>query len=464
MPVLVCSETLVVESINVAASGALGLAPDRARAVALQALFEGDELGERLLEGLRDADSVTLHATVAGTLTTLREVQVHARRADDRIVVVLTPAPGASPERAELERLQRALADAERERARVEDAHRALAAPSEPVTIIGRSAPMLRLTDEIERVAPTPSTVLIHGESGSGKELVARAIHAGSQRADMPLVTLNCAAMPETLLESELFGHERGAFTGADRQRLGKFELAHKGTLFLDEIAELSGAAQAKLLRVLQDGTLVRVGGSETIATDVRLIAASHRDLAERVRAGRFREDLFYRLNVFKLVVPALRERAEDIKPLAEFFHERHARRMARPVRPISERSMRRLLGYRFPGNVRELENTMERATLLAREHDEELDVQLPESPVALGEQGAGRGDTSSVPRDVLLDLSLEQLQRLQIMHALEATGYKVFGDDGAAKRLEINPQTLLSRMDKLGVPRPRQAKKARRL
>ncbi|MEM1424072.1 MAG: sigma 54-interacting transcriptional regulator, partial [Planctomycetota bacterium] len=288
-----------------------------------------------------------------------------------------------------------------------------------------------------------------------------------SDRAGMPLVTLNCAAIPETLLESELFGHERGAFTGADRQRLGKFELAHKGTLFLDEIAELSPAAQAKLLRVLQDGTIARVGGAETISTDVRLIAASHRDLADRVRAGRFREDLFYRLNVFRLQVPPLRERAEDIKPLAEFFHERHARRMARPVRPVSERSMRRLLGYRFPGNVRELENTIERATLLMREHDEELDVRLPESSVSLSEDATSRGaagDASSVPRDVLLDLTLEQLQRLQITHALEATGYKVSGKGGAAEKLEINPQTLLSRMDKLGIPRPRIAKRARSL
>ena len=326
--------------------------------------------------------------------------------------------------------------------------------------------PVRAVRDLSFRLDPNESLGIV-GESGSGKELGARAVHERAQRAHMPLVTINCAAMPETLLESELFGHERGAFTGADRQRLGRFELAHKGTLFLDEIAELSPAAQAKLLRVLQDGTIARVGGSETIATDVRLIAASHRDLAQRVRAGRFREDLFYRLNVFRLQVPALRERVEDIKPLAQFFHERHARRMAKPVRPLSERSMRRLLGYRFPGNVRELENTLERATLLMGEHDEELDVQLPESSVALSEESAhasGKSGANAVPRDVLLDLTLEQLQRLQIAHALEATGYKVSGPGGAAEKLDIKPQTLLSRMDKLGIPRPRAVKRARSL
>ena len=463
LPILVTDGAGRLTACTTRSEGPLGLVPDRAPGTPIVECFEdGHALLGRLLGAT--GETVTLSARVSSAQAFWTDVDLHARRREDGWVIVVTDASERASARDELARLQEALADAQRERTRAEDARRALSQPSEPVAIIGRSAPMLRLTEEIERVAPTPSTVLIHGESGSGKELVARAIHERSDRAHKPLVALNCAAMPETLLESELFGHERGAFTGADRQRPGKFELAHKGTLFLDEIAELSPAAQAKLLRVLQDGTIVRVGGAETIATDVRLIAASHRDLAERVRAGRFREDLFYRLNVFRLNVPALRERAEDIKPLAQFFHERHARRMARAVRPISERSMRRLLGYRFPGNVRELENTMERATLLMGEHDEELDVQLPESSVSLSEEGVGRGDTSGVPRDVLLDLTIEQLQRLQIMHALEATGYKVSGEGGAAAKLDINPQTLLSRMDKLGIPRPRAAKRARSL
>jgi transcriptional regulator with GAF, ATPase, and Fis domain len=295
--------------------------------------------------------------------------------------------------------------------------------------------------------------------------VLARHIHAQTARSksdgEPPFVHVNCSALPATLVEGELFGHERGAFTGADRQRLGKFELADGGTLFLDEVAELSPPAQAKLLRVLQEGTFERVGGTETIRVDVRVVAATHRDLLQQVERGRFREDLFYRLNVFTISVPPLRDRREDIRPLAEFFHERHARLMAREVLPISERSMRRLMTYRWPGNVRELENAIERATLLAS--GAELDIELPQAPSSGGgSTGSGGGrDTSQVPRDVLLDLSHDQLQRLQIMHALETREYRVFGTDGAAAKLGLNPQTLLSRMDKLGIPRPRIMRKA---
>jgi transcriptional regulator with GAF, ATPase, and Fis domain len=341
-----------------------------------------------------------------------------------------------------------------------------IAAQGAQAEIVGASGALLRMLDEVYRVAASSATVLIHGESGSGKELVARTIHGRSPRAARPMVALNCAAIPESLLESELFGHERGAFTGADRQRMGKFELADGSTLFLDEVAELSPAAQAKLLRVLQERAFTRVGGSETIHTDVRLIAATHRDLAMRVRRGMFREDLFYRLNVFKIEVPPLRERAEDIAALAAFLHEKHARRLAREVLPISERSVRRMLAYRWPGNVRELENAIERATLLAT--GSELEVELPDTP-ALSADGVGgpaepgSRDTSAVPRDVLLDLTLDQLQRLQIMHAMETRGYRVFGADGAAEKLGINPQTLLSRMVRLGVPRPRAMRRALR-
>jgi transcriptional regulator with GAF, ATPase, and Fis domain len=255
-----------------------------------------------------------------------------------------------------------------------------------------------------------------------------------------------------------LFGHERGAFTGADRQRLGKFELADGGTLFLDELAELPLSAQAKILRVLQDGTFERVGGSEQIAADVRLVAATHRDLVRQVSRGLFREDLFYRLNVFRIEVPPLRDRREDLKPLVQHLHTEFARRMARPVLPISERSMRRVLAYRWPGNIRELANAVERATLLA--DGPELEIELPD--IAPPESGGQSGREAPQTRDILLDLTLEQLQRLQIMHALETTGYKVFGDDGAARRLEINPQTLLSRMDRFGIPRPRSARQGR--
>ncbi len=392
-----------------------------------------------------------------------RWVDLWASQQDEGgVLLVLMDASERRSARAELARLQEALGESERARERAQTVQRELTSPAEAPRMVGDSGEMLRLDDEVRRVAPSPSTVLIQGESGSGKELVARSIHARSGRAGAALVTLNCAAMPDTLLESELFGHERGAFTGADRRRLGKFELADGGTLFLDEIAELSPAAQAKLLRVLQDGTLTRVGGSEMISTDVRLIAASHRDLAEQVRRGRFREDLFFRLNVFRLVVPPLRDRPEDVTALADFFHERHARRMGRRVLPISERSVRRLVGYRWPGNVRELENTIERATLLAGEHDAELDVRLPETTVSASPEPQDARGAGSVPRDVLLDLTLEQLQRLQIMHALETTSYKVFGAGGAGEKLGLNPQTLLSRMDKLGIPRPRAMRRAR--
>ena len=387
------------------------------------------------------------------------QVDLLLRAVEGGVCVVLLDAQERAAGRAELARLQSALAAAEKDLARMGALQRELAAPDESPRIIGSSAPMLRMMDQIERVAPTPATVLIHGESGSGKELVARAIHGGSPRARRALIAVNCAALPETLIESELFGHERGAFTGADRQRLGKFELADEGTLFLDEIAELSPQAQAKLLRVLQEGAFERVGGAETIHVDVRLVAATHRDLAQQVQRGRFREDLFYRLNVFKIEVPSLRDRREDIRALAEHFHTMHARRLARPVLPISERSMRRILTYRWPGNVRELENCIERATLLAT--GAELDVELPDSAPTTtpGSASSGAGaatDTSRIPRDVLLDLTLDQLQRLQIMHALETNKYRVFGEGGAAEKLGLHPQTLLSRMDKLGIPRPR--------
>jgi len=390
-------------------------------------------------------------------------------RADAGVrIIVVTEAGERRAHMEEIERLRESVARAERDRTRAESLGSAIAAQSGQAEIVGTAASVLRMMDQVERVAPSTATVLIHGESGSGKELVARAIHARSPRAGKPMVALNCAAIPETLLESELFGHERGAFTGADRQRLGKFELADESTLFLDEVAELSSAAQAKLLRVLQERAFTRVGGSETIQTDVRLIAATHRDLAMQVRRGRFREDLFYRLNVFRIDVPPLRERAEDIAALAAFLHEKHARRLARSILPISERSVRRMLAYRWPGNVRELENAVERATLLAT--GSELEIELPDTPSlapdgegSTGSSDVSARDTSMVPRDVLLDLTIDQLQRLQIMHALETRSYRVFGPGGSAEKLGLNPQTLLSRMDRLGIPRPRAMRRALR-
>ncbi len=368
----------------------------------------------------------------------------------DARVVVLLEASSRVASSDEADRLRAALATSEAQRARLAIVQEELVEPDVP-EMIGSSLGLARVREQVARVAPTSTTVLVQGETGSGKELVARSIHAGSPRSRRTFVAVNCAALPESLIESELFGHERGAFTGADRQRLGKFELADGGTLFLDEVAELPLPAQAKLLRVLQDGTFERVGGSEQIGVDVRLIAATHRDLIRQVSRSLFREDLFYRLNVFRIEVPPLRERREDLRALVEHLHVSVARRMAKPVLPISERSMRRVLAYRWPGNIRELANAVERATLLA--DGPELEIELPE--IAPAERSSD-GTEAAPTRDILLDLTLEQLQRLHIMHALETSRYRVFGDGGAAKRLEINPQTLLSRMDKFGIPRPR--------
>ncbi|MBL8990269.1 MAG: sigma-54-dependent Fis family transcriptional regulator [Phycisphaerae bacterium] len=361
---------------------------------------------------------------------------------------------------AEVARLRARLAESESARARLATLQEETVEAETGVVMIGDSAGLRRVRDQVARVAPTSTTVLIQGETGAGKELVARSIHHASPRRRKAFVAVNCAALPESLIESELFGHEKGAFTGADRRRIGKFELADGGTLFLDEIAELPTAAQAKLLRVLQDGAFERVGGAETITVDVRLIAATHRDLARQVERARFREDLFYRLSVFRIEVPPLRDRREDLRPLVEHLHDRAARRMARPVLPISESSMRRVLAYPWPGNVRELNNAVERATLLA--DGPELEIELPESPLTGPAQGPARSAAGQPTRDILLDLTLEQLQRLQITHALESCGYRVFGPGGAAERLDINPNTLLSRMDKFGIPRPRTVRRER--
>jgi len=385
-------------------------------------------------------------------------------------VVTVLDAAGRVAAEGEVERLRERLAESERARMKLRSLHQELAEGGGAPRMVGSSAALQRVREQIARVAPTDTTVLVQGETGSGKELVARSIHAESARAGAAFVAVNCAALPESLIESELFGHERGAFTGADRRRLGKFELADGGTLFLDEIAELPLQAQAKLLRVLQYGTFERVGGTETLRVDVRVVAATHRDLARRVERGLFREDLYYRLNVLRIEVPPLRERREDLPELIGYLHREVARRMARPVLPVSERSMRRVMAYRWPGNIRELANAVERATLLA--DGPELEIELPDAAPSHGdgESGAGggggglspRGGGSPETRDILLDLTLEQLQRLQIMHALESCGYRVFGEDGAARKLDIHPSTLLSRMDKFGIPRPRSVRKRR--
>ena len=304
--------------------------------------------------------------------------------------------------------------------------------------IVGQSPSLQEVLTQVELVAPTDTSVLIVGETGTGKELICRALHHASQRRDYPLIKLNCAAIPSGLIESELFGHEKGAFTGAIAQKRGRFELAHNGTLFLDEIGDIPLETQPKLLRLLQEQEFERVGGTRTIAVDVRVIAATHRELAAMVQEGTFREDLFYRLNVFPVPLPPLRQRPEDIPSLAHFFVHRISRRLGRPVSPFSPRALERLVAYAWPGNVRELENIVERAVILCQGQTiTEAHVQVGSGVVV---QPAGGIKT------------LQELEKEHIGAALAATGGKVSGLGGAAELLGLKPTTLESRMKKLGI------------
>lgn len=321
-----------------------------------------------------------------------------------------------------------------------------------PDSLLGESAPMRKLADEIRRVAPTDATVLITGETGTGKELVARAVHSASRRADKPLVRVNCAAIPANLMESEFFGHERGAFTGALTRREGRFALADSGTIFLDEIGELSLDLQAKLLRVLQEGEFEMVGSSKTRRVDVRVIAATNRDLEALVRTGDFREDLFYRICVFPLRVPALRERGNDIVLLAETFAGRFARRMGMRIGAPAEADNALLLGYGWPGNVRELQNVIERAIILSSGNRPNLARALPDGVAA---SAAERGKNHDAPQTILTAADVKELERRNIERALEMHGGKISGPDGAAARLGIPASTLRSRMKALDIQIP---------
>jgi formate hydrogenlyase transcriptional activator len=305
--------------------------------------------------------------------------------------------------------------------------------------IIGQSAPMRQLLRTIEQVAPTEATVLIQGETGTGKELLARAVHNRSLRKDRPLVKVNCGSIPSGLVESELFGHEKGAFTGATQRRIGRFELANGGTIFLDEVTELPFDTQVKLLRVLQEGEFERVGSSETIKVDVRVIAATNRELKEVVANGTFRSDLFYRLNVFPLKAPPLRERKGDVLLLVHFFLGKYAKKLGKEVRSVSQKSMESLTNYNWPGNVRELQNVVERAVVLASGSIANIDDSVLQS------HGTAQQSIDT----------LENIERHHIVRALNETGWVIHGKKGAAEILGINPSTLRSRIDKLGIRRP---------
>ena len=308
--------------------------------------------------------------------------------------------------------------------------------------LIGDSPALARVREQIAQVAATDSTVLIEGETGTGKELVARAIHAQSARRERALVTLNCAALPRELVESELFGHEKGAFTGAHQQRRGRFELADGGSLLLDEVGELPLEAQAKLLRVLQEREFERVGGSRELRVDVRVIAATNRDLRAEVAAGRFRADLYFRLNVFPIALPPLRERRDDIPRLLQHVVARIARRLGREVEGIAPGFIERARAHDWPGNVRELENVVERALIMSRGGVLDGDGGLSAAPPA--------GATAAAAP--LAQTSLLEVERAHIRGVLDASGWVIEGDAGAAQRLGLNPSTLRGRMRKLGI------------
>jgi formate hydrogenlyase transcriptional activator len=306
--------------------------------------------------------------------------------------------------------------------------------------IIGKSLALEAVLEQVERVAPTGSTVLIEGETGTGKELIARAIHNLSSRCGRAFIKLNCAAIPLDLLESELFGHERGAFTGAIAQKIGRFEMADKGTLFLDEVGDIPPALQPKLLRVLQEQEFERLGSTRTHKVDVRLVAATNRDLTEMVKRNEFRSDLYYRLNVFPLTLPPLRARREDIPALVTHFVEILGRRLGRQIKYIAPETMSALSSYDWPGNIRELQNLVERAVILSNSGV------LPNPLPAAGTQPVAVSPVAT---------TLKDSERAVILHTLEATAWVIGGPNGAAARLGLKRTTLICKMQKLGICRP---------
>jgi formate hydrogenlyase transcriptional activator len=305
--------------------------------------------------------------------------------------------------------------------------------------IIGNSAALESVLEQVERVAPTNSTVLIQGETGTGKELIARAIHNLSSRCGRPFIKLNCAAIPFDLLESELFGHEKGAFTGAIAQKVGRFELADKGTLFLDEVGDIPLALQPKLLRVLQEKEFERLGSARTHQVDVRLVAATNRNLTDMVKQSEFRSDLYYRLNVFPIPLPPLRARREDIPTLVEHFVEIYAHRMDKQIEHIPQETMSALISYQWPGNIRELQNFIERSVILTSGN-------VLHPPLASLKRAAKAESIGAI--------TLEDAEREHIRKTLEQTHWVVAGPNGAAVRLGMKRSTLYFRMQKLGISR----------
>ena len=403
---------------------------------------DGIEVVRRLRE--QDPDATVLVVSAHGTIA----IAVEAMR-EGAIDFIEKP---FSPEvlRARVEKavqIARERKGASAARARVEALEEDLSRDHDPHGLVGRSEPMRRVLDQVRKVAATGATVLVLGESGTGKELVARAIHDASPRRDQPFVSISCAAIPETLLESELFGHEKGAFTGAIRRKLGRFELANGGTLFLDEVGEIPAPVQVKLLRVLQERQFERVGGEETVEVDVRVVSATNRDLAQMVRDGRFREDLFYRLNVVPLALPPLRDRPGDVEAIAAHFVARQAPRMGRAVKGISPEALELLRRHRWPGNVRELENVIEQALVFAEGELVSPD-DLPE-----GLRRASPAPALPVPTgDRSLTEILEDLERQLILAAYEKARHV---KAETARLLGIKPSALYYKLEKYGIVKP---------
>ena len=327
-------------------------------------------------------------------------------------------------------------------------------AGSQENVIIGESDALKRVWCCIDQVASTDTTVLILGETGTGKELVAREIHTRSTRKDRPLVKVNCTVLPSELIESELFGHEKGAFTGATARQIGRFELADGGTIFLDEVGDLPLRLQPRLLRVLQEGEFERLGSGKTIKVDVRVIAATNRNLAEAMQRGRFRHDLYYRLNVYPITLPPLRERRGDIELLAEAFLQEASRRLGRLYDPISDEVLESLKRHDWPGNIRELKNVIDRAAVVSTGSW----LELPEHwAVSIRRfSGAAPAEVSRPFKRALGERTLEEHQRSHILQVMQQTGWRVEGPKGAAKILGLNPSTLRSRLLKLGIRKER--------
>jgi len=384
-------------------------------------------------------------------------IELELRRKDDGRPVWVQrwsrPEPGGKHTRTMIiDITERVLA--ERERARLQQQNVYLQEEIKSVhnfeEIVGRSAALTETLSKIQLVAATEATVLITGETGVGKELLARAVHSRSRRAGRPLIKVNCAALPTGLVESELFGHEKGAFTGAVNRRIGRFELAEGGTIFLDEIGELPVEVQVKLLRVLQEREFERVGGDRTIRADVRVIAATNRDLPAAVASGAFRQDLYYRLSVFPVHAPPLRARRGDIPLLVHYFVKRSAAQIGRSIEHIAPETMQRLVEYDWPGNVRELENIIERAVILSPG----AELLVPEGVLA----ATAPAPAARPPSPAVLERTLEQVEREHIIATLQSTKWLVEGEQGAARALGLHPNTLRSRMKRLGIERSAEA------